>query len=74
MSKPIILHLGGDVRWNHDLYNKLQDIFEVRRSHSMGREEFIEALKTKTFGDFYGIYRPFMASGGEMSPWDAELM
>ena len=40
----------------------------------MSRQEFIEALKTKKFGDFYAIYRPFYQTGGEMGRWDAELM
>ena len=74
MSKPILLHCGNDVRWNHDLYKKLQDTFEIKRSHSMTRPEFISALKTKKFGDFSAIYRPFYQTGGEMGRWDAELM
>ena len=74
MSKPIVLHCGDDVKWNHDLYRKFQDVFEIKRSHSMPRQEFIQALKNKTFGDFYAIYRPFYNTGGEMCPWDAELM
>lgn len=74
MTKPILLHCGNDVRWNQELYKKLQDTFEIKRSYSMTRPEFIEALRTKKFGDFYAIYRPFYQTGGEMGRWDAELM
>ena len=40
----------------------------------MGREEFKEALKDNKFGDFVAMYRPFWNTGGEMSPWNSELM
>lgn len=74
MGKPILLHCGNDIRWNHDLYKTLQSKFVIVRSHSMSRAEFIEALKSKKFGDFAAIYRPFWGTGGEMSPWNRELM
>lgn len=74
MSKPILLHCGDDVRWNHDLYAKVKDKFDIERSHSIGREEFKQALVSKQFGDFYAIFRPFYSTGGEMGRWDAELM
>jgi len=74
MQRPILLHLGDNVRWNHELYRKLQARFDVRRSYSMGRPEFKKALEAKQFGDFEAIYRPFWSSGGEMGNWDDELM
>jgi hypothetical protein len=73
MGKPIVIHLGDDIRWNHDLYEKFQDAFEIRRSYSMNREDFKRALKERTFGDFFAIYRPFWNTGGEMGNWDEEL-
>ena len=74
MSKPILLHLGNDIRWNHELYSKLSNAFEIRRSYSMNRTEFKDALKNKKFGDFYAMYRPFWGTGGEIGNWDEELM
>ncbi|ORY61387.1 D-isomer specific 2-hydroxyacid dehydrogenase [Pseudomassariella vexata] len=74
MARPIVLHLGDDIRWNHDLYKEFESNFEVRRSYSMSRAEFIQALKNKTFGDFYAMYRPFWNTGGEMGNWDNELI
>lgn len=74
MGKPILLHCGDDIKWNHELYAKLSNAFDIKRSHSMGREEFKQALKDKKFGDFAAIYRPFWNTGGEMSPWNQELM
>ncbi|KAH8681995.1 D-isomer specific 2-hydroxyacid dehydrogenase [Xylariales sp. PMI_506] len=74
MAKPIVLQLGDDIRWNHDLYAEFTSQFEIRRSYSMGRPEFIQALKNKTFGDFVAIYRPFWNTGGEMGNWDDELI
>ncbi|KAM6515530.1 hypothetical protein FSOLCH5_009755 [Fusarium solani] len=74
MSKPIVLQLGDDIRWNHELYGEFKSQFEIRRSYSMPRAEFIQALKTKAFGDFFAIYRPFWNTGGEMGNWDDELI
>ena len=33
MGKPIVLHLGDDIRWNHDVYAKFQEKFDIRRSY-----------------------------------------
>ncbi|KAH7262887.1 hypothetical protein BKA59DRAFT_464704 [Fusarium tricinctum] len=74
MSKPIVLQLGDDIKWNHDLYDEFKSQFEIKRSHSMSRAEFIQALKTKAFGDFVAMYRPFWNTGGEMGNWDEELI
>ena len=52
-SKPIVLHCGEDIKWNHDLYQKLRHKFEIKRSCSMPRDDFISALKSKNFGDFH---------------------
>lgn len=73
-SKPTILHLGDDIRWNHELYETLKSRFNVQRTWSMGREEFKQALREKRWGDFVGMYRPFWNTGGEMGNWDEELM
>jgi hypothetical protein len=73
-SKPTILHLGDDIRWNHELYVELQNKFNIIRTYSMGREDFKQALKEKKWGDFVGMYRPFWNTGGEMGNWDKELM
>ncbi|RBR09641.1 uncharacterized protein FIESC28_09753 [Fusarium coffeatum] len=74
MTKPIVLQLGDDIKWNHDLYKTFTSSFEIKRSHSMSRPEFIQALKSKSFGDFFAIYRPFWNTGGEMGNWDEELV
>ena len=74
MTKPIILQLGDDIKWNTDLYSTLTSKFDIRRSYSMPRDEFIESLKNKDFGEFVAIYRPFWNTGGEMGNWDAELI
>lgn len=73
-KKPILLHCGADIKWNTTLYATLQQTFTIVRSHSMSRAEFLSALQTKTFGDFAAIYRPFWSTGGEMSPWNKELI
>jgi lactate dehydrogenase-like 2-hydroxyacid dehydrogenase len=74
LSKPTILHLGDDIRWNHELYAEMAKNFRIERSYSMGREEFKKALKEKRWGDFVGIYRPFWNTGGEMGDWNQELI
>jgi hypothetical protein len=73
-SRPTILHLGDDIRWNHDLYTELTQKFNVIRTHSIGREAFKNALMDKTWGEFVAMYRPFWNTGGEMGNWDEELM
>lgn len=73
-TKPTVLHLGDDIRWNHELYVELGRNFNIARSYSMGREEFKQALKERRWGDFVGMYRPFWNTGGEMGNWDEELM
>ncbi|KAF2496918.1 D-isomer specific 2-hydroxyacid dehydrogenase [Lophium mytilinum] len=74
MSKPILLHLGDDIKWNHELYKQLQSKFTIKRSYSMNRADFSKALKANQFGDFVAMYRPFWNTGGEMGNWDAELI
>ena len=74
MGKPVVLQLGDDIRWNHELYAKFNEHFEIKRSHSMSRPEFIQALKERTFGDFFAMYRPFWNTGGEMGNWDEDLI
>ncbi|KAF2840921.1 D-isomer specific 2-hydroxyacid dehydrogenase [Patellaria atrata CBS 101060] len=74
MSKPTVLHLGDDIRWNHDFYAQLQEKFTVKRSYSMNRDGFKDALKSNKFGDFVAMYRPFWNTGGEMGNWDDELI
>lgn len=73
-SKPTLLHLGDDIRWNHELYAELQQNFNIIRTYSMKREEFKSALKERKWGDFVAMYRPFWNTGGEMGNWDKELM
>ncbi|KAI1132542.1 D-isomer specific 2-hydroxyacid dehydrogenase [Nemania abortiva] len=74
MGKPIVLHLGDDIRWNHDAYTQFQSKFDARRSYSMNRDDFKAALQSKKFGDFFALYRPFWNTGGEMGNWDEELI
>lgn len=74
MGKPVLLHLGDDIKWNHDLYQTLSSKFTIVRSHSMSRPEFKGALQSKKFGDFVAMYRPFWNTGGEMGNWDDELI
>ncbi|XPT04395.1 hypothetical protein M3J09_013474 [Ascochyta lentis] len=73
-SKLTILHLGDDIRWNHDLYKELGQKFNIIRTYSTGRDEFKRALQEKKWGDFVGMYRPFWNTGGEMGNWDSELI
>ncbi|OJJ70386.1 hypothetical protein ASPBRDRAFT_129202 [Aspergillus brasiliensis CBS 101740] len=75
MTKPIILHLGDPITYNHDLYNgPLSTRFTIIRDDSPTREAFIEALKTNKYGPFVAILRPHFSSGKTMGPWDASLI
>ena len=48
--KPIVLHLGDAIKYNHDFYNdKFLARFEVVRAEAETREEFIDALQDRRF-------------------------
>ncbi|RDW57674.1 hypothetical protein BP5796_12475 [Coleophoma crateriformis] len=75
MSKPIVLHIGEPIKYNHDFYtNEFLSRFDVVRSEEPERASFIEALKAKKYGNFSAIFRPHFQSGGEMGRWDDELI
>ncbi|KAJ9136897.1 D-mandelate [Pleurostoma richardsiae] len=75
-SKPIVLHLGDPIKHNKDLYAQLSQRFTVIRPSTEERQRpaFLEALRTRKWGDFSAIMRPFWSTGGEMGRWDAELV
>lgn len=53
MSKPIVLHIGEPIKYNHDFYNKeFLSQFNVVRNEDLDRESFIKALKTKKYAQF----------------------
>ncbi|KAL1603064.1 hypothetical protein SLS59_004721 [Nothophoma quercina] len=72
--KPTLLHLGDDIKWNHELYNTLTQKFNIIRTYSIKRDDFKRALQEKKYGNFVAMYRPFWNTGGEMGNWDAELI
>ncbi|KAK1960088.1 hypothetical protein LY78DRAFT_590308 [Colletotrichum sublineola] len=75
MLKPIVLHLGDAIKYNHEFYNEeFLKRFNVVRNNTETREQFIEALKNKRFGSFSAIFRPHFQTGGEMGQWDDELI
>ena len=75
-SKPIVLHIGDPVKYNLDMYKHFSADFTVIRPslEERQRDEFMEALKERRWGDFSAIFRPFWGSGGEMGRWDKELV
>ncbi|KAI9758614.1 MAG: alpha mannosidase-like protein [Chaenotheca gracillima] len=74
MSKPILLHLGDPIQWNHDLYKTLEQQFDIVINEEPDRASFIQALKDDKYGQFVAMYRPFWNTGAEMGNWDAELI
>ncbi|KAL1864022.1 hypothetical protein Daus18300_007987 [Diaporthe australafricana] len=75
MTKPIILHIGDPIKYNHAFYeNELLKRFEVRHNEDLDRASFKQALKDQKYGDFSAIFRPHFQSGGEMGQWDDELI
>lgn len=76
VSKPIILHLGDPIKYNHDLYKELGQQFTIIRpsTEERQREAFLEALRTRKWGDFEAVMRPFWVTGGEMGRWDKEMI
>ncbi|KAF2180425.1 2-ketogluconate reductase [Zopfia rhizophila CBS 207.26] len=75
MLKPTVLHIGDPIKYNHEFYeNDFLSRFNVVRNEDLDRESFIQALKTKKYGDFSAIFRPHFQTGGEMGQWDDELI
>ncbi|KAF7595233.1 hypothetical protein BBP40_006979 [Aspergillus hancockii] len=58
--KPIILHLGDTIKYNHELYN---GVFSERLD-----------VVAMMYGNFTAIFRPHFQSGGEMGEWNEELI
>ncbi|GAB1213039.1 hypothetical protein ATERTT37_002188 [Aspergillus terreus] len=75
-QKHRVLHLGDNIKYNHDVYQRFASEFELIQPTAAERErdEFKRALKEHRWGDFHAIFRPFWNTGGEMGRWDAELI
>ncbi|EME86576.1 uncharacterized protein MYCFIDRAFT_65259 [Pseudocercospora fijiensis CIRAD86] len=73
--RPIVLHIGEPIKYNHDYYEKeFSSRFKVIHNNKLNREDFIAALQNHEFGNFSAIFRPHFQSGGEMGQWDNELI
>lgn len=74
--KPRVLHIGDNIKYNHDIYQRFASEFELIQptTAERQREELKRALKEHRWGDFDAIFRPFWNTGGEMGRWDAELI
>lgn len=71
-----ILHIGDNIKYNHDVYQRFASEFEIIQpsAEERQRDEFIRGLKERRWGDFDAIFRPFWNTGGEMGRWDRELI
>ena len=50
MPKPIVLHIGEPIKYNHKFYEEeFLSRFEVVRNEDTDRASFIEALKSKKY-------------------------
>ncbi|KAI0471580.1 hypothetical protein GGR56DRAFT_654693 [Xylariaceae sp. FL0804] len=75
--RPRVLHLGDPVRYNGALAAEFAARFDVVRpaaAEERARPAFARALREGRWGRFDAVLRPFWGSGGEMGPWDAELV
>ncbi|KAK4569458.1 hypothetical protein LTR86_003221 [Recurvomyces mirabilis] len=75
-SRPRILHIGGLIKHNPELYDQIAEEFDIIRPElaELERNAFIQSLKDRRWGDFDAIMRPFWNTGGEMGQWDRELI
>jgi len=47
-TKPIVLHVGDAIKYNHDFYDKeFSSRFNVIQATEKNREDFIQALESK---------------------------
>ena len=74
--RPSILHLGDEIIYNPEVYNRLESHFNIIRPApaDLERSAFIRHLGEGTWGDFSAIMKPFWSTGGQMHPWDKELI
>ncbi|RAL14308.1 uncharacterized protein BO97DRAFT_432984 [Aspergillus homomorphus CBS 101889] len=75
-TKPKVLHIGDNIKYNHELYARFASQFELIQPSAAerSRAEFKRALQEGRWGNFHAIFRPFWNTGGEMSNWDEELI
>ncbi|TDZ21639.1 hypothetical protein Cob_v005534 [Colletotrichum orbiculare MAFF 240422] len=74
-AKPIVLHLGEDIKYNHDYHESIfTERFTVVANEEPDRASFIAAFNSIKYGDFSAIFRPHFQSGGEIGQWDDELI
>jgi hypothetical protein len=75
-SRYRVLHIGDNIKYNHDVYQRFASEFEIIQPSAAERErgEFMQALKEHRWGDSHAIFRPFRNTGGEMGRWGAELI
>lgn len=75
-DKPIILHIGDPVKWNTELHEKLSEDYTFVRpsTEERQRDNFLQGMRDKRWGDFSAIFRPFWNTGGEMGRWDKEMV
>lgn len=76
IDKPIILHLGDEIEYNHQLHDRLRSQFHIIHPApaDLKRPAFLSHLRNQTWGNFQAIMRPFWNTGGEMGHWDKELI
>ena len=75
-NRPTILWIGDAVKHNPAIYKRLESQFKIIRPEEEQRQRpaFLEALRSKTWGEFDAVLRPFWVTGGEMGRWDKELV
>ncbi|KAI4784856.1 putative D-mandelate dehydrogenase [Aureobasidium sp. EXF-3400] len=75
-NRPTILWIGDAVKHNPAVYKRLESQFKIIRPGEEQRQRpaFLEALRSKTWGEFDAVLRPFWVTGGEMGRWDKELV
>ena len=75
-AKPSILHLGDEITYNPDIFARLVSQFDIIHPHpsDLARQTFRHHLREHTWGNFSAIMKPFWSTGGDMHPWDEELI
>ncbi|CAD0099038.1 unnamed protein product [Aureobasidium mustum] len=75
-NRPAILWIGDAVKHNPAVFKRLESQFDIIRPEPEQRQRpaFLQALRSKTWGEFDAVLRPFWVTGGEMGRWDTELV
>lgn len=67
MPKPVVLHIGEPIKYNHEFYEKdFLSRFDVVRNEDLDRQSFVQALKDKKCERMLSIVSSGLANNNQI--------